>query len=355
MTVIDFRLQRYALLALMAAALFGASTPFAKLLLDQVSPVLLAGLLYLGSGLGLAVLRLLRPAGAASREAALKFSDWGWLAGAILAGGILAPLALLWGLAGIAATDASMLLNFEGVITALVAALVFREAVGGRVWLAAAAMLAGGCVLAYDPAARFALSPAALGIVAACFGWAIDNNLTRRIAGADPVVIAMTKGLVAGGFNTSLGLALGGLLPPAPVIAGTLVLGFLSYGVSLVLFVYALRHLGSARAGAHFSTAPFIGAALAVPLLGEPVTAAFVAATLLMAIATWLVLTESHGHPHVHERMTHAHRHVHDEHHQHAHRGDEGPEPHAHLHTHEPLTHTHAHLPDLHHRHGHGA
>lgn len=350
---IDLQVQRYALLALAAAALFGASVPFAKLLLGEISPIVLAGLLYLGCGLGLAVLRLARGAEHRLREARLTLKDWGWLAGAIVAGGVIAPVLLLWGLAGSGAADASLLLNFEGVITTLVAAALFREAVGVRVWIAALVMLCGGLVLAYDPRALVAISPQSLAIAGACLGWAIDNNLTRKVSGADPLVTAMAKGLAAGSFNLGLGFALGGKLPELGMMAGALALGFFAYGVSLVLFIYALRHLGAARTGAHFGTAPFIGAALAVPLLGEPVTLSLMAAAALMAIATWLVLTESHAHAHEHERLIHAHRHVHDEHHQHAHHGDEGSEPHVHEHVHEKMGHTHPHLPDLHHRHGH--
>ncbi|MBI3042964.1 MAG: DMT family transporter [Betaproteobacteria bacterium] len=349
----DLSVQRYAFLALAAAALFGASTPLAKLLLGEITPVVLAGLLYLGSGSGLALLRLASGAAPRPREAPLAARDWGWLAGAILAGGIAAPVLLLWGLSGSGAAETSLLLNFESVMTTIVATAIFREAVGSRVWLAALVMLAGGIVLAYDPGAAFIFSPQSLAIVGACFCWALDNNLTRKVAAADPVVTAMTKGLVAGGFNFALGLALSGTLPAIAVAATALAVGFLAYGVSLVLFIYALRHLGAARTGAHFSTAPFIGAALAVPLLGEPVTASLLAATALMAIATWLVLTESHGHDHEHDHLVHNHRHVHDEHHQHAHHGGEGPEPHVHEHVHEPMRHAHPHAPDLHHRHGH--
>jgi drug/metabolite transporter (DMT)-like permease len=350
---IDLQVQRYALLALAAAALFGASVPFAKLLLGEISPIVLAGLLYLGSGLGLAVLRLARATGNHSREARLTASDWGWLAGAIVAGGIVAPVLLLWGLSGSGATTASLLLNFEGVITTLVAAALFREAVGARVWIAAIVMLCGGLVLAYDPRVPIAISPQSMAIVGACLCWAIDNNLTRKVSGADPLVTAMSKGLAAGGFNVGLGLALGGKLPNFGIIASALALGFFAYGVSLVLFIYALRHLGAARTGAHFSTAPFVGAALAVPLLGESVTSTLIIAAVLMAIATWLVLTESHAHPHEHEPLIHTHVHVHDEHHQHTHQGNEESEPHVHEHVHEKMRHTHRHLPDLHHRHEH--
>lgn len=350
---IDLQVQRYAILALAAAALFGASVPFAKLLLGEMSPVILAGLLYLGSGLGLALLRFLRNANDHPREARLATKDWGWLAGAIVAGGVVAPVLLLWGLAGSGAADASLLLNFEGVITTLIAVALFREAVGLRVWIAALVMLCGGLALTYDPRAPATFSLQSLAIVGACLGWAIDNNLTRKVSGADPLVTAMIKGFAAGSFNLGLGFALGGKLPELGTVASALALGFFAYGVSLVLFIYALRHLGAARTGAHFSTAPFIGAALAVPLLGEPVTSSLVAAAVLMAIATWLVLTESHAHKHEHKRLIHTHRHTHDEHHQHTHHGDEDSEPHAHEHVHEKMKHSHPHMPDLHHRHDH--
>ncbi|HKC43781.1 MAG TPA: DMT family transporter [Burkholderiales bacterium] len=350
--MIDFRLQRYAFAALASAALFGVSTPLAKLLLGEVSPVVLAALLYLGSGLGLGLVLLVRRA-AKPVEAALSRRDLPWLAGAVVAGGVAAPVVLLWGLRRTLASDAALLLNFETVLTALLAAVIFREAVGRRVWTAAAVMFAAGVLLAYDPAARLAISPHAAAIVLACALWALDNNLTRKISGADPMQIAAIKGLVAGTVNLALGLGTGAALPAAATIAAGTALGFASYGVSLVLFIHALRHLGAARTGAHFGTAPFIGAAVAVPLLGEPVTGALLLATALMAIATWLVLTERHEHEHAHERIVHTHRHAHDVHHRHVHAGDEGPEPHTHEHVHEPMRHSHPHLPDLHHRHEH--
>jgi drug/metabolite transporter (DMT)-like permease len=354
---IDLHIQRYAFLALAAAALFGASTPFAKLLLGDLPPLGLAGLLYLGSGVGLLAALVLRRqfarGEAGSKEAALKDWDYAWLAGAVTAGGGIAPVLLLWGLSGTGASEASLLLNLEGVVTMLIAALLFREAVGRRVWAAAALMLAGGFVLSWQPQTGLKLSLHALAIVGACLCWALDNNLTRKISASDPVVLAAVKGLAAGSINLALAYALGMAFPASATLAAALTLGFLSYGVSLVLFILALRHLGAARTAAHFSTAPFIGAAIAVLGLGEPITASFITALLLMLAATWLVLTERHAHVHGHEHMAHSHRHTHDEHHQHAHRGDEGPEPHAHWHEHPPLTHSHPHLPDLHHRHRH--
>jgi len=351
--MIDLSTQRYALMALVAAALFGVSTPLAKLLQADVTPGLLAGLLYLGSGAGLALVKLALHLARRSPEAPLRAGDLPWLAGAVASGGIAAPLLLMWGLAGTSAAGVSLLLNLEGVLTALFAALVFREAVAGRIWLAACLMLAAGLALGYDAQAGFGLSLRALAVVAACALWALDNNLTRRISAADPVNIAMIKGLAAGGANTAAALAYGAHLPAALPLAGSLLLGWLAYGVSLTLYIVALRHLGSARAAAHFSTAPFIGAALAIGLLGEPLTAGFIAAFLLMIAATWLVLTEQHGHAHVHETLAHEHLHTHEAHHEHAHCGGEGPEPHSHPHRHEPVAHSHPHLPDLHHRHPH--
>ena len=351
--MIDLATQRYALIALAAAALFGASTPLAKLLQAEITPGLLAGLLYFGSGAGLALVQLIRRARKAGSQAALRPADYPWFAAAIVCGGIAAPLLLMWGLAGERASGVSLLLNLEAILTALIAALVFKEAVGGRIWLAASLMLAAGLLLGYAPRAGFGLSLRTLAVAAACALWALDNNLTRRIAAADPVQIAMIKGLAAGCVNIAAALALGARFPQALPLAGALALGWLAYGVSLALYILALRHLGSARAAAHFSTAPFIGAALSILLLGEPPTPAFAAAFALMLAATWLTLTEQHGHAHAHEALAHAHLHTHDAHHQHAHRGDEGPEPHTHAHLHAPLAHSHPHLPDLHHRHPH--
>ena len=351
--MIDLATQRYALVALLAAALFGASTPLAKLLQADIAPGLLAGLLYLGSGAGLGLVKLALRLGRHTAQPPLQASDAPWLAGAVASGGIAAPLLLLWGLAGATASDVSLLLNLEGILTALIAALVFKEAVAGRIWLAACLMLGAGLLLGYEAQAGFELSLRMLAVIAACALWALDNNLTRRISAADPVAIAMVKGLAAGSVNIAAALAFGASFPGGVPLAGALALGWLAYGISLTLYIVALRHLGSARAAAHFSTAPFLGAALSIGLLGEPVTAGFAAAFALMIAASWLVLSERHAHAHLHARLVHEHLHVHDAHHQHAHRGGEGPEPHSHPHEHEPLAHSHPHLPDLHHRHPH--
>lgn len=351
---IDPALQRYGFIALLAAALFGISTPLAKLLLGTGSPWLLAGLLYLGSGTGLTLLwcwqRRRAGAHAPPFRQLLAPGDGPWLAGAVLSGGVIAPVLLMSGLAYATASSAALLLNLEGVLTTLIAVLLFREAVSARIWSSAILMIGAGALLSWTDGAW---SWPALAVLGACLFWAIDNNLTRRVSANDAVVLALLKGLVAGAVNITLALLLGATLPAWPQLALSLVLGFFSYGVSLVLFVLALRHLGSARTAAHFSTAPFLGALLAIVVLHEPLTWLFGLSFLLMLIATALVLSEQHDHLHQHEKLVHRHLHTQDAHHQHTHDGSEGPEPHEHEHVHEPVTHSHAHLPDIHHRHSH--
>ncbi len=342
--------------ALGAAALFGASTPFAKLLVGAVQPALLAGLLYLGSGIGLLAWFLLRrfQANRAAREAALARRDVPWLAGAILSGGILGPSLLMLGLVHTPASSASLLLNLEGVWTALLAWFVFKENFDRRIAFGMALIVAGGVLLSWPEETGAGVSLWMLAIVGACLAWAIDNNLTRKISAGDPVQIAGLKGLVAGLVNIGIAFALGHAFPSTAITMAAGVVGVLGYGVSLVLFVLALRHLGSARTGAYFSIAPFIGVAFSLILLHETPGLYFWGAAGLMAAGVWLHLTERHVHRHEHEPLVHTHRHVHDEHHRHEHDFPwDGAEPHTHFHEHTPLVHSHPHYPDIHHRHGH--
>jgi len=339
--------------ALASAALFGASTPLAKLLVGEVAPLALAGLLYLGSGIGLLAWFVLRR----RREAVASLSraDLPWLGGAIAAGGIAGPALLMYGLTYSDGAAASLLLNLESVLTAAIAWMVFRENVDRRVFLGMAAIVAGGVVLSWGEMPRASGISGPLLIAAACLAWAIDNNLTRRVSGGDAVTIAGMKGLVAGIVNLSLALLQGASLPGTAILASAAAVGLFGYGISLVLFVVALRNLGSARTGAYFSVAPFFGAALALLLLRESPSSAFWVAAALMALGVWLHLTERHEHAHVHEPMEHTHPHVHDEHHQHRHAfAWDGREPHTHPHAHRRLAHRHPHYPDLHHRHDHG-
>ena len=339
-------------LALASAALFGASTPFAKLLIGRIDPWMLAGLLYAASGAGLlAIMALRRGLGARPGEAPLRRADLPWLAGVILFGGVAGPVLLMLGLAATTASAASLLLNLEGLATMAIAWIVFRENVDRRILAGALAILAGAVLLTWSGGAM-GFGWGALAIAGACLAWGIDNNLTRKLSSADPVQIATIKGLAAGAINLAIAFGLGASLPGAGAIAAGAVVGFLGYGVSIALFVLALRHLGTARTAAYFSTAPFLGAVLALALFAEPITWQLAAAGLLMAAGVWLHLAERHAHEHTHEPMEHEHRHVHDEHHRHAHDGAAATtEPHSHWHAHEEGRHGHPHFPDLHHRH----
>lgn len=342
--------RRGVLAALGAALLFGASTPFAKLLLGPVSPWLLAALLYLGSGVGLALLRHLGHA----NPVRLARGEVKWLAGAIVAGGMVAPVLLMWGLARMPAAAASLLLNAEGVFTALLAWSVFRENFDRRIALGMALIVAGALVLSWPREAQWVNLLPALAVVGACLAWAVDNNFTRKVSLGDAGFIAMVKGLAAGTTNLLLALIAGAVWPAAGIVWAAATLGFLSYGLSLVLFVIALRELGTARSAAYFSTAPFAGAVIAVALLGEPVTWPLVAAGVLMVLGVGLHLGERHEHAHLHEATEHEHEHTHDMHHQHTHAQPVPPGTrHTHPHRHEPQSHTHAHYPDAHHDHRH--
>ncbi len=347
--------SRSAAAALGAALLFGASTPFAKQLVGDMPPVLLAGLLYLGSGVGLGVFRSLRERTIGIPH--LSGREWVWLLGAIVSGGILGPVLLMVGLSHTSASQASLLLNLEAVLTAVLAWVVFREHANQRIVIGMALIVAGGVLLTLPQNGTLASTGGMSGnlaVAAACLCWALDNNLTRKVSATDAVFLASTKGLVAGITNTGIALALGYSLPTWSLTVESMAIGLAGYGVSLVLFVVALRGLGSARTGAYFSTAPFMGAAIAILAYGESTSAAFWAAAGMMVAGVWLHLTERHDHSHTHEPLLHSHSHVHDEHHQHQH--DflwNGTEPHTHPHQHEAITHSHPHYPDIHHQHRH--
>ncbi len=339
--------------ALLAAALFGASTPLAKWLSGDVSPLLLAGLLYLGSGGGLVATRLIRDR--CWKPSGLIRTEWPWLLGAVFFGGILGPVALMFGLTQTSGSTASLLLNLEAVLTAVIAWVVFKENAGRRIVLGMTVIVIGSVVLSWPAGESIAsdwVGPLAIAI--ACLCWAIDNNLTRKVSATDAVFIAATKGVIAGVVNTGLALSLGASLPAYVTTLSTMVIGLAGYGFSLVFFVLALRGLGTARTGAYFSTAPFIGAAASLILLGESSSPAFWLAAGLMGWGVWLHLTEHHAHEHPHDLLEHTHSHIHDNHHQHMHAAEsEITEPHEHRHKHLVITHHHPHFPDIHHRHSH--
>jgi drug/metabolite transporter (DMT)-like permease len=341
-------------MTMVAALLFGASTPIAKYLLQDAHPVLLAGLLYLGSGIGLLIVRFIRDHG--WKKTGLLTQEWRWLVGTVSFGGILGPVLLMMGLTLTEASTASLLLNMEGVLTCATAWIFFKENTDYRIVLGMLLIVGGGCLLSW-PHQQGSTLHGGLGslfIFLACLCWAIDNNLTRKISGADSLFIAGIKGLVAGIVNTGLSYIIGISLPKISVVSLALLCGFMGYGFSLFLFILGLRGLGTARAGAYFSVAPFIGAAMAILLFHEAVSSFFWLASILMGIGIWLHLTERHEHEHSHEAIFHDHWHTHDEHHQHEHSFQwNNTKGHRHPHQHEALIHSHTHYPDLHHRHKH--
>lgn len=340
--------------AFLAALLFGASAPLAKTLLGEIEPIPLAAFLYLGSGLGLSGVKLFQRVGARGevQEASIRRADLGWLLGAILTGGVAAPITLLFSLQNTPAATASLLLNFEGVATTLIAFLAFKEAISRRAWGAIGLMTLASVLLSLNLSGEWGFSSGALGILAACVLWGLDNNFTRNICAKDPLVIVTIKGLGAGSFSLILALIQGHTFPAWGSILGALVLGSLSYGASIVLFIHAMRGLGAARTSALFSTAPIAGILLSFLIFQEMPGWLFVIALPFMAVGAVLFVNDEHEHAHTHEALLHDHAHSHDDHHDHVHEGDFAGK-HAHAHSHASLTHAHHHMPDIHHRHIH--
>ncbi|MBA4420124.1 MAG: EamA family transporter [Anaerolinea sp.] len=337
--------------AILAAGLFGASAPLSKLLLVDIQPVMMAGLLYLGSGIAALLASRLRgwilPKDA---EARLSRADLPWLLAALLTGGVAAPILLMVGLAGTSGATASLLLNFESVSTTLIAALIFREAIGNRLWIALALITLASILLSWHPADAWGFSWLAVAVLGACLLWGLDNNFTRHISARDPLAIVAIKGLGAGTFSFVLSLVLGESFPALPIALTAMLVGAVCYGVSIALFVLAMRGLGAARTGTLFASAPFIGALLSLLILRETPGLSFYLATPLMLVGVIVLLVEDHAHLHTHEFLEHEHAHVHDAHHPHSHGVIHH---HNHPHRHETNTHSHNHAPDLHHRHKH--
>jgi len=339
--------------ALIAALLFGASAPLAKLLLGEVEPIQLAAFLYLGSGIGLLGIKLFQRINqqGLDSEAQIQKPDYLWLAGAIIAGGIAAPITLLFSLRNTPAATASLLLSYEGVATTLIAFFAFKESISRRAWWAIVLITLASILLSINLNAEWGFSFGALGIIAACILWGIDNNFTRNISAKDPLIIVTIKGLGAGSFSLGMAMVLGNKLPAWEIVLGALVLGSLSYGVSIVLFIHAMRGLGAARTSALFSTAPIAGIILSLLLFQEFPSWFFLVALPIMIIGTLFLVNEQHEHHHIHEMTIHEHAHVHDDGH-HEHEGEYA-QKHSHIHKHDELVHAHHHMPDLHHRHIH--
>lgn len=343
--------------AVTAAILFGLSSPLAKALLGSVDPWLLAGILYLGSGIGMALIQVIRTFGSRKpTQFKIAPKEIPWLLGVIFFGGISGPVLLMYGLSSTPASTSSLLLNLEGVFTAGLAWLVFKEHNDRRIIFGMVAIILGGAVLSWAPEMTLKGLIGPLLVAGACLSWGVDNNLTRKISLNDPILITMIKSLGAGLTNFLIALSLGARIPNMLLLVEAATLGFVCYGLSIVCFILALRWLGASRTGAYFSTAPFVGAMVAVGILNEPITPQLMVAAVLMSLGIYLHLTETHGHVHVHDELEHEHSHSHDEHHQHEHDIPVRPgesHSHSHRHRHGKLEHNHAHFPDMHHTHDH--
>lgn len=341
--------------AVIAAVLFGLSSPLAKALIGSIDPWLLAGILYLGSGFGMAVIQLIRTFGSKKpTQIKIAIKEIPWLLGVIFFGGVSGPVLLMYGLSLTPASSASLLLNLEGVFTAGLAWIVFKEHYDRRIVTGMIAIIVGGIILSWMPGLSLSSFLGPLLVIGACFSWGVDNNLTRKISLNDPILITMIKSLAAGTTNLIIAVALGARLPGTALLLEASALGFISYGLSIVCFILALRSLGASRTGAYFSAAPFVGALVAIGILNEPITTRLLIAAAFMGFGIYLHLTEDHEHHHTHEEMEHEHSHSHDEHHQHEH---DFPvltgEKHSHAHRHSILAHKHPHFPDMHHKHSH--
>jgi drug/metabolite transporter (DMT)-like permease len=338
------------LMALLSALLFGAATPASKWLLADLTPFQLAGLLYLGAALAVAPAALRQGGFALPRRAdgPNRMRLWG----AVLFGGILGPLALLFGLQAAASTSVSLWLNAELAATAALGALIFRDHLSGKGWLGVAAAIAASALLAWEPGSAGWI-PGVL-VLAACLCWGVDNHLTALIDGITPSQSTLWKGAVAGAVNLAIGTALSPLSASWYAVAAALLVGALSYGASIVLYIRAAQAMGATRAQVLFATAPIFGVVLAVVGLGEAFTLTHGLAALLFAAGIVFLMIESHAHDHEHEATTHEHYHGHDDdHHTHVHPGLPAWVRHTHRHEHESMRHRHAHWPDLHHRHSH--
>lgn len=346
--------------AIMAAALFGASAPLAKILLGKIDPILLAALLYIGCGFGLLFIHIFKViTKKIEKEASLESKDFSWLVGAILSGGVVAPIILMISLKSTPAATASLLLNFESVATTVIAAIVFKEALGKRIWIAVGLITFASIILTWDSSGKWGLSLGALGVIIACALWGIDNNFTRNISAKNPVIIVTMKGIIAGFVSLIIAFLSGNTIPELKVIVAALILGFFSYGISIILFIFAMRNLGAARTSAFFGSAPFIGTIISLFLFQEISEMNFIFSIPIMIVGAVLILWEEHAHKHKHEKTEHNHRHFHnDNHHNHNHENFNKIDEylvceHAHFHIHEDIEHEHAHTPDIHHRHIH--
>lgn len=343
------------LLATLSAALFGISPVLCKLVIGEMSPILLAGLLYMGSGIGLSFVLVRQRINIVREIRGISRIHRRKLLGAVLAGGVIAPLCLVYGIKYGRASEVALLLNLETVATTVIAWLVFKEQVSSNVWAGKVLIVLAASFIILKSPEGVAFSVSGVLVVLACIFWGIDNNLTRDVDEMPATALAAIKGYCAGLFNITLAAVIGFGTIEIHQAGGALLIGAFSYGASLVLFIGALRKIGSARSSTYFAIGPFIGVLSSLILLREHPPTFFWLATALMLAGVLCLYRERHEHPHLHETVRHRHQHTHgpDEHHRHLHDEEDSAEPHDHYHVHEQLTHTHVHWPDTHHRHVH--
>lgn len=336
--------------AILAAALYGASSPVSKKLLTHLPPTLMASMLYLGAGLGMSALFLLQSR--ESKGAGIEKKDFPYVLGMILLD-IAAPILLMMGLYKTTASTVSLLNNFEIVVTTLIALILFKESVGKRMWIAIFLITASSMILSISDFSKIELSSSSIFVLLACVSWGLENNCTRMLSLKNPVQIVVVKGLGSGFGAFMVALYLGESIGHIGYMVLALILGFFAYGLSITLYIRAQRDLGASRTSAFYAAAPFMGVLLSWFFLREPITGTFLLALAVMIVGTYFAVSETHDHEHVHGDEIHEHSHCHDDgHHDHIHLTSVSGE-HTHVHTHSSIKHTHSHFPDMHHTHAH--
>ena len=341
------------LTALLAAAFYGISTPFSKLLLEEISPFMIVALLYLGAGIGMLCISFVNSIiKKEKREASLTKKELKYIISMILLD-IAAPILFMLGLKNSTAGSASLLNNFEVVATSLIALVVFKESVGKKMWVAIILITVASILLSVKDFSSFSFSLGSILIILACVAWGFENNTTRMLSLKDPSQIVIIKGFGSGIGALIIALSLKHMPINIEYILLTLLLGFFAYGLSIFFYIRAQRDLGAARTSAYYATAPFIGVLISWIVLKETLSFSFLIALGVMLSGTYFAVSERHTHLHIHKKLAHEHIHSHsDMHHNHKHDSEMGDE-HSHLHSHEDIKHDHTHSPDLHHRHKH--
>lgn len=340
-------------MAILAAALFGISTPVSKLLLIEIPPAFMASLLYLGAGFGMLTINIVKVLSKRNQiEARMTKKEIPYIFGMIILD-VAAPICLMIGLTMTTSANASLLNNFEIVATSLIALLIFKEAIGKRMWIAISLITFSSIILSVKELSSFSFSVGSIFVIMACLCWGFENNCTRMLSLKDPLQIVVVKGFGSGVGSLAIALVLKQYSINPLYISMALLLGFVAYGLSIYFYIIAQRKLGAARTSAYYAVAPFIGMLLSILIYGQQITISFITASVLMVFGACFAVVEHHTHSHIHEEVTHEHRHGHsDNHHTHVH-DDKAESEHNHVHTHERTEHIHTHTPDMHHPHLH--